>query len=65
MPRTFTEHSKAYLKQYFKNRYETDPEFRKRAHESNNISRHRTRLTKKVDVITLEVLAECYRSHLF
>lgn len=64
MTRQFTEHSKAYLKQYFKNRYDNDPEFRKRAHESNNISRYRTRLTKRIEMMTLEVLAECYQFHI-
>jgi len=64
MTRQFTEHAKQYLRQYFKNRYENDQEFRKRAHESNNISRHRIRLTKKIEMMTLDVLAECYQRHI-
>jgi len=64
MTRKFTEHSKQYLKQYFKTRYENDPEFRRKANESNNVSRHRTRLTKKIEMMTLQVLAECYQTHI-
>ena len=60
MPRTFTEHSKNYLKQYFKTRYDNDSDFRKQVNQSNNVSRHRTRLSKKLEMITLEILADCY-----
>ena len=60
MPRIFSEHSKQYLKDYFKNRYENDPEFRRRANESNNVSRLRSRLVKKVDMVMLQAVADLY-----
>lgn len=65
MPRVFSEHSKQYLKDYFKNRYENDPEFRRKANESNNVSRLRSRLIKKVDMVLLESVADSLVNHLF
>jgi len=65
MTRQLTEHSKTYLKQYFKTRYENDPEFRRRAHESNNLSRYKTRVTKRIEMMVLDVVAECYQTYVF
>lgn len=65
MTRKLTEHSKAYLKQYFKNRYDNEPEFRRKAHESNNISRYKTRIIKRIDMLILDVMAECYQTYTF
>jgi hypothetical protein len=65
MTRHFTDHSKQYLKQYFKRRYTDDDEFRSRVKESNNVSRLRTRLIGKINVMMLSVLAELYEEHIF
>ena len=65
MPRQFSEHSKAYLKQYFKTRYDNDPEFRRKANESNNVSRLRTRIIKKIDMLLLEHFASQFESNFY
>ena len=64
MTRHFTEHSKQYIRSWIRNKYKTDPVFAKNIKESNFISRTRANLVRKTDIITLEVLAECYQTHI-
>ena len=64
MSRQFTEHSKRYIRTWIKNKYNTNSVFADKIKESNYVSRLRSKVVKKTDIMTLEVLAECYQFYM-
>jgi len=63
--RIWSEHSKSYINEWLKNEYKTNPDFKKKRDDYYKFYMFKKRINLKLDVITLEVLAECYMNHLF
>ena len=64
MTRKITPHSYQYIQEWLKSKYKEDPLFKKSQCMTASICQLRRRLLKKTDIMTLEVLAECYQLHI-
>jgi hypothetical protein len=64
MTKKITEHSYQYIQDWLKKKYKEDPLFKKSQCMTASICQLRRRLHKKTDIITLEVLAECYQTYI-
>ena len=62
---TITEHSYQYIQSWLKNKYKTDPEFRKKKDQDTRFYQLKGKVAKKVNILMLEVLAECYLKRIF
>jgi len=60
-----TEHSYQYIQSWLKNKYKTDPEFRKKKDQDTRFYQLKGKVSKKVNMVMLEVLAECYLNRIF
>jgi hypothetical protein len=60
-----TEHSYQYIQSWLKNKYKTDPEFRKKKDQDTRFYQLKGKVSKKVNMVMLEVLAECYLNRTF
>jgi tRNA splicing ligase len=65
MPRKFTKHSYQYIQDWLKNKYKTDPDFKHSQVMTSGICQLRKRLVSKIDIMTLEIMAEWYQTHIF
>lgn len=63
MTRKFSEHSYHYIQDWLKTKYKNDPDFKKSQCMTASICQLRRRLLKKTDIITLEILADCYMNY--
>ena len=64
MTRKFTKHSYQYIQGWLKNKYKDDPDFKRSQVMTSGICQLRKRLVSKINMMTLEVLAECYQFHI-
>jgi hypothetical protein len=62
---TFSEHSYQYIQSWLKNKYKTDPAFRKKKDQDTRFYQLKGKITKKVNALVLDVMAECYINHIF
>jgi hypothetical protein len=60
-----TQNSYQYIQSWLKNKYKTDPEFRKKKDADTRFYQIKSKVVKKVNIVMLEVLAECYKQHIF
>jgi hypothetical protein len=60
MPRKFSKESYQYIQGWLKDRYKSDPEFKKKANENTSFCYLRNKVKKMVDITTLDVLIEIY-----
>jgi hypothetical protein len=60
-----TQNSYQYIQSWLKNKYKTDPEFRKKKDADTRFYQIKSKVVKKVNMLILEVLAECYKQHIF
>lgn len=60
-----TEHSYQYIQTWLKNKYKTDSEFRKKKDQDTRFYQLKAKVTKKINILMLEVLAECYLKRIF
>ena len=60
-----TEHSYQYIQSWLKNKYKTDPEFRKKKDQDTRFYQLKGKVSKKMNMVMLEVLAECYLKRVF
>jgi len=63
--RIWSDHSKSYINEWLKNEYKTNPDFKKKRDDYYKFYMFKKRINLKLDIITLEVLAECYINHIF
>jgi len=61
MARKITEHSYQYIQGWLKNKYATDPEFRRKINETNSICSLRKKLKNKTNILMLEELRDYYQ----
>lgn len=64
MTRKFSKRSYQYIQTWLKNKYKEDPDFKRSQVMTASICQLRRRLLAKTDMMTLEVLAECYQFHI-
>ena len=64
MTRKFSERSYQYIQGWLKNKYKENPDFKRSQLMTSAVCQLRRRLLAKTDIITLEVLAECYQFHI-
>jgi hypothetical protein len=62
---TITEHSYKYIQSWLKNKYKTDPEFHKKKDQDTRFYQLKGKVVKKVNMVMLEVLSECYLKRIF
>lgn len=60
-----TERSYKYIQGWLKDKYKKDPLFKQKQIMTSSICQLRRRIVKKVDILMLDVLAECYQKHIF
>jgi ribulose bisphosphate carboxylase small subunit len=64
MTRHFTDRSYQYIQSWLKNKYKTDPEFKKKKDLDTRFYQMKSRIQKKTSMLMLDVLAECYQTHI-
>ena len=62
MTRTFSEKSYGYIQGWLKNKYKTDPEFKRKANENTSFCYLRTKVKNMVNLVTVECLVQQYTS---
>lgn len=62
MPRKFSKESYQYIQGWLKDRYKSDPEFKKKANENTSFCYLRDKVRRLVSATTLDVLVEIYTS---
>lgn len=65
MTRKFTKHSYQYIQEWLKTKYKTDPKFQQERKNNGAYYYMKKVVTKKVDILMLDIIAECYINHLF
>ena len=64
MTRKFTEHSYQYIQGWLKNKYATDPAFKKKYLENTSFYYIRNKMKYLVNKMTVELLIETYASRI-
>lgn len=65
MVRKFTEHSYHYIQEWLKEKYRNDPKFQQERKENGKFYNMKNKLKRKVEILTLDIIAECYMNHLY
>lgn len=65
MTRKFSDHSYQYIQTWLKNKYKTDPEFKKKANNNSSFYHLKYKIQKQTDMIILELLSDLYLTHSF
>ena len=65
MTRKFSEHSYQYIQGWLKTKYKNDPKFKQERKDNGAFYYLKKVITKKIDILTLDIIAECYMNHLF
>lgn len=65
MVRKFSKHSYQYIQGWLKDKYNNDPEHRKKIDTTNYVCRVRKRLQYKTNILILHTLSELYQSKTF
>jgi len=63
MTRKFTKHSYEYIQGWLKNKYKEDPDFKRSQVMTSSICQLRKRLLAKIEIVTLDILADCYMNY--
>ena len=65
MPRKFTQTSYNYIQGWLKDKYKTDPEFRKKKDDDSRFYYLKGKVVRQLNAMTLDIIAEYYINHLF
>lgn len=65
MTKKITAHSYKYIQGWLKDKYKKDPVFRQNQLFTSSICTQRAKMKKRVDMMTLSILAELYKQHVF